>query len=134
MFVQIMLRINLLSYRRRVAVHYKRYLGRHCGHRHGSVVYHGEKRKPDRDAHRGHSITGHGVLAQIERESIHQMQTEGIAAAKAKAKGSLGWKADPLPDRLEAVCARCYNREVTTREAAAAPSMSPTTFYRHFLA
>ena len=72
-------------------------------------------------------------FAQIERESIHQRQAEGIAAAKAKGK-HLGRKAAPLPDGFEEVCARCYGGEVTTREAAAALSMSHTTFYRHFLA
>ena len=71
-------------------------------------------------------------FAQIERESIHQRQAEGIAAAKAKGK-HLGRKAAPLPDGFEAVCARCYGGEVTTREAATALSMSHTTFYRHFL-
>ena len=72
-------------------------------------------------------------FAQIERESIHQRQAEGIAAAKAKGK-HLGRKTAPLPDGFEEVCARCYGGEVTTREAAAALRMSHTTFYRHFLA
>lgn len=72
-------------------------------------------------------------FAQIERESIHQRQAEGIAAAKAKGK-HLGRKAAPLPADFEAVCARCSCGEMTTREAAASIHMSHTTFYRHFLA
>ena len=72
-------------------------------------------------------------FAQTERESIHQRQAEGIAAAKTKGK-HLGRKAAPLPADFEAVCARCCGGKLTTREAAASLCMSHTTFYRHFLA
>lgn len=71
-------------------------------------------------------------FAQTERESIHQRQAEGIAAAKAKGK-HLGRNPAPLPDGFEAMCVRCYIGELSTRKAAAEINMSHTTFYRHFL-
>lgn len=70
-------------------------------------------------------------FAQTERESIHQRQAEGIAAARAKGK-HLGRKADPLPDGFEDICAQCHDGELSTRGAAEALAMSHTTFYRHF--
>ena len=72
-------------------------------------------------------------LAQTERESIHQRQAEGIAAARAKGK-HLGRRANPLPDGFEAICAQCKDGKLSTREAAEALAMSRTTFYRHFCA
>ena len=72
-------------------------------------------------------------FSQTERESIHQQQAEGIAAARAKGK-RLGRNPTPLPDGFEETCASCHAGEMTTREAATALSMSHTTFYRHFLA
>ena len=71
-------------------------------------------------------------FAQTERESIHQRQAEGIAAAKAKGK-HLGRNTSPLPDGFEDICAKCFGGEMSIRAAAAALSMSRTTFYRHFL-
>ena len=70
-------------------------------------------------------------FAQTERESIHQRQAEGIAAAKAKGK-HLGRNPTSLPDGFEAICVQCHVGSLTTREAAVALSMSHTTFYRHF--
>lgn len=70
-------------------------------------------------------------FAQTERESIHQRQAEGIAAAKSKGK-HLGRRPEPLPVDFEAVCTRCYSGEVSTRKSAAILGMSHTTFYRHF--
>ena len=70
-------------------------------------------------------------FSQTERESIHQRQAEGIAAAKAKGK-HLGRNPTPLPDSFDAVCVQCCSGKMTTRAAAAALSMSHTTFYRHF--
>ena len=70
-------------------------------------------------------------FAQTERDSIRQRQAEGIAAAKAKGK-HLGRTANPLPNNFEDICAQCHKGELTTREAAAALSMSHSTFYRHF--
>lgn len=58
-------------------------------------------------------------FAQTERESIHQRQAEGIAAAKAKGT-HLGRRAKPLPDGFEGVCVKYINGEITTREAATA--------------
>ncbi len=70
-------------------------------------------------------------FAQTERESIHQRQAEGIAAAKAKGK-HLGRRAKPLPIGFIEKCQECQCGVTTTREAASALSMSHTTFYRHY--
>lgn len=70
-------------------------------------------------------------FAQTERESIHQRQAEGIAAARAKGK-HLGRRAGPLPDGFETICALCHDGKKSTREAAESLAMSHTTFYRHF--
>ena len=72
-------------------------------------------------------------FAQTERESIHQRQAEGIAAAKAKGK-HIGRNPISNPEGFETVCALCYGGELTTREAAKILSMSHTTFYRRFIA
>ena len=72
-------------------------------------------------------------FAQTERESIHQRQAEGIAAAKAKGK-HLGRNPAPLPDSFDEICCLCRSGDATTREAAALLNMSHTTFYRHYLA
>ena len=72
-------------------------------------------------------------FAQTERESIHQRQAEGIAAAKAKGN-RLGRPPRPLPDRIEEICGLCQCGALTTREAAVTLGMSHTTFFRHFLA
>ena len=71
-------------------------------------------------------------FAQTERESIHQRQAEGIAAAKAKGK-HLGRNPAPLPDGFEEVCVQCHNGEISIRTGAATLNMSRTTFHRHFL-
>lgn len=72
-------------------------------------------------------------FAQTERESIHQRQAEGIAAARAKGK-HLGRRADPLPEGFETICVQCHDGELSTRGAAEALTMKHTTFYRHFRA
>ena len=56
-------------------------------------------------------------FAQTERESIHQRQAEGIAAAKSKGK-HLGRKPEPLPTDFECICTRCDSGEISTRMAA----------------
>ena len=71
-------------------------------------------------------------FAQTERESIHQRQAEGIAAAKAKGK-HMGRKPSPLPDGFEDVCAQCLGGKLSIRSAAATLNMRRTTFHRHFL-
>ncbi|SFG64291.1 recombinase family protein, partial [Oribacterium sp. WCC10] len=71
-------------------------------------------------------------FAQTERESIHQRQAEGIAAAKAKGK-HLGRRASPLPDGFRTVCMKCFDGELSIREAATILNMSHATFYRHFV-
>lgn len=70
-------------------------------------------------------------FAQTERESIHQRQAEGIAAAKSKGK-HLGRKPEPLPMNFESICTRCDMGKISTRMAAIDLGMSHTTFYRHF--
>ena len=70
-------------------------------------------------------------FAQTERESIHQRQAEGIAAAKSKGK-HLGRKPEPLPTDFECICTRCDSGEISTRMAAIDLGMSHSTFYRHF--
>ena len=70
-------------------------------------------------------------FAQKERESIHQRQAEGIAAARARGQ-HLGRRPLPLPEDFEEICVRCRSGEMTTREAAAFLNMSRTTFSRHF--
>ena len=71
-------------------------------------------------------------FAQTERESIHQRQAEGIAAAKAKGK-HLGRNPTSNPEGFETVCVQCHGGKLTTREAAKALCMSHTTFYRRFI-
>lgn len=71
-------------------------------------------------------------FAQTERESIHQRQAEGIAAAKAKGK-HFGRMPIPLPDDFESICVKCQSHTLSTREAAAKLNMCHSTFYRHFV-
>lgn len=71
-------------------------------------------------------------FAQAERDSIHQRQAEGIAAAKAKGK-HFGRTPTALPDSFESVCVKCQNRALSTRQAAAKLNMCHSTFYRHFV-
>ena len=71
-------------------------------------------------------------FAQTERESIHQRQAEGIAAAKAKGK-RFGRMPIPLPDDFESICVKCQNHVLSTRKAAAKLNMCHSTFYRHFV-
>ena len=70
-------------------------------------------------------------FAQTERESIHQRQAEGIAAARAKGI-HLGRRANPLPEGFGITCIKCHNGELSIREAATALEMNHATFYRHF--
>ena len=70
-------------------------------------------------------------FAQTEREAIRQRQAEGIAAARARGQ-KLGRKPLPQPEGFEEVCVRCQSGEMSTREAAEALQMSPTTFWRRF--
>ncbi|MBR4472824.1 MAG: recombinase family protein [Oscillospiraceae bacterium] len=72
-------------------------------------------------------------FAQTERESIHQRQAEGIAAAKAKGK-HFGRNVAPLPEEFESICVQCRFGKLSTRDAARTLNMSHTTFYRHYLA
>ena len=71
-------------------------------------------------------------FAQTEREAIRQRQAEGIAAARARGQ-KLGRKPLPQPEGFEEICVRCQSGEMSTREAAEALQMSPTTFWRRFV-
>ena len=71
-------------------------------------------------------------FAQTERESIHQRQAEGIAAARAKGI-HLGRRANPLPEGFGIICIKCFNGELSIREAATVLEMNHATFYRHLL-
>ena len=72
-------------------------------------------------------------FAQTEREAIRQRQAEGIAAARTRGQ-QLGRKPLPLPEGFEELCVRYRSGEVTMREAAETLQMSPTTFWRRFVA
>ena len=71
-------------------------------------------------------------FAQTERESIHQRQAEGIAAARARGQ-KLGRKPLPEPESFEEIYVRCRSGEMTMREAAKTLQMSPSTFWRRFV-
>lgn len=68
-------------------------------------------------------------VAQKERESIRQRQTEGIAAAQARGV-HCGRKRLHLPDGFEGVAAQWENGGVSATAAAAELGMSRDTFLR----
>lgn len=70
-------------------------------------------------------------VAQAEREFICQRQAEGIAAAKLLGK-KFGRPEVKMPEEFEAVCRRCENGEISTRQAAELLGISHTTFYRRY--
>lgn len=68
-------------------------------------------------------------IAQVERENIHQRQTEGIASARARGV-RFGRPRIKKPERFEA-CREAYLAErMTASEAAAQCGVSASTFLR----
>lgn len=68
-------------------------------------------------------------IAQQERETIHQRQAEGIAAAKANGK-HLGRPKAQKPDNWNEVIARWKNAEITAVEAMRQTGLKRSTFYK----
>ena len=67
-------------------------------------------------------------VAENERVTIHQRQTEGIAAAKARGV-CFGRPPKPLPANFHEVYQRWRAKKLTVSEAAAACGMSRSTFH-----
>lgn len=70
-------------------------------------------------------------VAQTEREFIRQRQAEGIAAAIANGK-KLGRQPLEMPEGFEEMCEKCYEKQISTREAAERIGISHSTFYRRY--
>lgn len=66
-------------------------------------------------------------VAQNERENIHQRQSEGIAAAKARGV-RFGRPPKPLPENFHENYSRWKNGEITCTAAAKACGMALSTF------
>lgn len=66
-------------------------------------------------------------VAQKERESIHQRQAEGIAAAKAR-NVHFGRKALQRPPEFEALCRLWGEGKISAREAGRRLNVSHSTF------
>lgn len=66
-------------------------------------------------------------VAQVERESIHQRQAEGIAAAKARGV-RFGRPEIPKPESYAEVRACYLDGKITRSKAAAALGVSTSTF------
>lgn len=68
-------------------------------------------------------------IVQQERETIHQRQAEGIAAAKEKGK-HLGRPSIQKPQNWEAVMKQWRNGEITAVEAMRQTGVKRSTFYK----
>ncbi len=68
-------------------------------------------------------------VAQKERESIHQRQAEGIAAAKAN-NVHFGRKAKIRPIEFTELCSLWKEKKISAREAARKINISHSTFIR----
>ncbi len=67
-------------------------------------------------------------VAENERDNIRQRQAEGIAAAKARGV-RFGRPPKPLPENFETLLRAWRGGDISLRQAAAACSMPPSTFY-----
>ena len=67
-------------------------------------------------------------FAQIEHESIHQRQAEGIAAAKARGV-HFGRRPNPLPENFYEVYQQWKMKKLSVSEAAKQCGMPQTTFF-----
>lgn len=76
------------------------------------------------------TLTIFAALAELERETTLQRQSEGIAIAKAegKYKGRQPIKIDE--EQFRKVCKRWRNGEITATKAMDLLSVKPNTFYR----
>lgn len=68
-------------------------------------------------------------VAQKERESIHQRQAEGIAAAKAR-NVHFGRSAQPRPPEFEHLLDRWKRGDISARKAATELKIAHSTFLR----
>lgn len=68
-------------------------------------------------------------IAQQERETIHQRQAEGIAAAKAKGK-RLGRPKVELPDNWPEIMEQWHGGAITARKAMELTGTKRSTFYK----
>lgn len=68
-------------------------------------------------------------IAQQERETIHQRQSEGIAAAKAKGK-HLGRPRAQVPDNWDEIIALWRSGDITAVEAMRRTGLKRSTFYK----
>lgn len=68
-------------------------------------------------------------VAQTERESIHQRQMEGIAAAKLRGV-QFGRPRKPIPERFMQLKKQWKNREISSRKAARELCVAQDTFLR----
>lgn len=68
-------------------------------------------------------------VAQNERETIHERQAEGIAAARARGV-KFGAPVKPVPENFPDICKLWEYGRITGTEAAARCGMARATFYR----
>ncbi len=67
-------------------------------------------------------------VAENERVNIHQRQTEGIAAAKARGV-KFGRPQAPVPENFHEIRMQWENKTLTLKQAASACNLPPSTFF-----